>query len=426
MSPPPSYRTQSIKGIGYGNDTSIVQCALDLLVKFAHRVTNPARLPSPSEARSLVYLRSAVTRAYEDQSHGIFLRRLWSATLGLSVVDNSTIEEVPFQRYSRRWCDLGFQQQDPASDVRGGGALCLEAFCHLAERHPRILLYLLDAQNLRTKERGPYASYPIACTVIAIVRQLCEFFHVVAPGTGRPNFQIEHTQASTWHLVRSQKQFFDLFIASFLHFDQAWDRNRASYMEFNAVFRRAMTDFFIALEHMPPGIFPSPLSFAPDSLLEIFDSEEAEPSKIMVSRTRQRIAECLSSHGDSIEDNHNEEEANVTWASLPSAPSGNKKNTTRELEVQSMDLLGLEELEDLSHQHQGQSQKVCLPVVYSVARDSLPTLPPLHQTQCDQRKSSLQSDATTRDIPLSSFLPKLEDGNRTHVVGFFESFGIED
>jgi len=341
-------------------DLTVLRCAAELLTRLAVRVTNPPRLPSPGEARTLVWLRQSVSHPFEEATHEPLLRRLWAATFAAAETENE-VGGQGFRRRSRCWCSLGFQQRDPASDVRGGGALCLEALCWLAERHPRILLHLLGARECRAAERGPYSSYPLACAGIAIVRRLCEFFNVVAPHTGRQNLQVEHTPASTWHLVQSRRHFMDLFISAFLYLDSAWDRSQASYMEFNTVFRSAMADFLGALERLPAGVCPSPLSFAPSTLLQALDADDDEEANI-IEPPRQGIADLLTREEPEDNADATEEDQGLgggsahqsSW-SLPPAPVMLIKDVTADVSV---DLLGLDSLaEDLRLQEQEEKRK---------------------------------------------------------------------
>lgn len=352
-----------------GDDPTVLRCAAELLARLAHRVTNPPRLPSAGEARTIVWMRQSVSCPFEESTHEPLLRRLWSCTLGAPPLNGEA--GTPYKRRSQHWCELGFQQKDPASDVRGGGALCLEALIWLAEQQPEVLLYLLEARQRREVERGPYSSFPIACAGIAIVRRLCEFFQAVAPGTGRPNLQVEHTMSSTWHLVGSRRHFMELFTAAFLHLDHVWNRSGASYMQFNQVFWTAMTEFLAALDHLPPGVSPSPLSFAPEAFLDALDTVSGVKAGSVKSLPRQQIADLLVSQDREGDDNQGHaqllEEQREEWKvqeqkqwSLPPAPPsptglkiaqqiGADAATT----TSSVDLLGLEALaEDLRWESQ--------------------------------------------------------------------------
>ena len=52
--------------------------------------------------------------------------------------------DEPYVRRGRRWKDLGFQGEDPATDVRGGGLLAVQCLAHFASLQVRACLPLPD------------------------------------------------------------------------------------------------------------------------------------------------------------------------------------------------------------------------------------------------------------------------------------------
>lgn len=372
-----------------GEARSTLLCASLLLERLAQRLSRPPRLPSAREARTAVWLRTQCSTAFAEASHTPLLRRLWGAAFA----------DLPFQRRSPRWCSLGFQQRDPASDVRGGGTLCLLALCHLAEEQPGVLLHLLRAQERRQSRRGPYSSYPLACAAIAIARAIAEFFQAVAPGTGKPNTQVDHVLLGHWHLLRSQAHFYGMFTAAMLHLDATWDQRRAGYMEFNAVFRQAMADFFDAMQRLPHGVGPSPLSFASEELLEALDADSQQASAAMLAQFLLRGGEV--------------EAAGAAAAGAEAADAGM-----------------LDDGDDVGKQ--GWSSP--LPATEWAAAPaglSPPSPPPrVHSVDLlglDSLAEDLRREAAAQEPSNAPKWPGEGHGQETvHGVGFFESFGLED
>ena len=70
-----------------------------------------------------------------------------------------------FLRKGPTWKEIGFQGNDPSTDVRGGGLLAMQCLEHFAEVHAagmRAMLDQLEAINATSAERF----YPLSTTAI--------------------------------------------------------------------------------------------------------------------------------------------------------------------------------------------------------------------------------------------------------------------
>lgn len=92
-------------------------------------------------------------------SHEQLLRKLWRALLG----------DVPFERTSLRWKELGFQGEDPATDVRGGGLLAMQCIEHFASMHTLGLW-----QMLHEVRQSSSRYYPVTAVAIVVCARLCD------------------------------------------------------------------------------------------------------------------------------------------------------------------------------------------------------------------------------------------------------------
>ena len=88
----------------------------------------------------------------ENPRHVELLRRLWVA---------SSFPEAEFATTSVRWSRIGFQSDQPARDVRGGGILSLRCLVHFAETYP-------DEYARLSKERQMPQYYPWSASFINV------------------------------------------------------------------------------------------------------------------------------------------------------------------------------------------------------------------------------------------------------------------
>lgn len=83
-----------------------------------------------------------------------------------------TFPETPYARTSPRWKEMGFQQNDPATDLRSLGVSALEAILYFASKHKAEYRRLL--QNC-TRENW----YPFAVGCINILKGVLDHVEVV-------------------------------------------------------------------------------------------------------------------------------------------------------------------------------------------------------------------------------------------------------
>jgi hypothetical protein len=139
----------------------------------------------------------------------------------------------------------GFQGTDPASDVRGGGQLCLECIAYFLENAPTIAQPMLDK---RDRKFGDGTSYPWATAGIALCRMLAVMFGVITVN-GAPVRTFE--KKSYWHLLRDVEDFFRLFNCAFVLLDRHWQAENATYMEYPRIQKLTEQQLSNILARMP-------------------------------------------------------------------------------------------------------------------------------------------------------------------------------
>mmetsp|Transcript_103467 Transcript_103467/g.297256 ORF Transcript_103467/g.297256 Transcript_103467/m.297256 type:complete len:269 (+) Transcript_103467:103-909(+) len=184
--------------------------ATDLVYQMGFSVTPLAqRPPSRREAMVLRGLQTSLTTHFDEEVHHGHLERIWEL-----VFRDESGHAPPFQRYSRAWCAIGFQQRDPSADIRGGGELSLDFILYLLEQQRPLVERILRAHKRRTLQRGQYANYPFACAAIGITRKLAEVFQIVQPHLG-PTDEYEVALKHFYPCVQSKQTFMELACATF-------------------------------------------------------------------------------------------------------------------------------------------------------------------------------------------------------------------
>ena len=122
-----------------------------------------ARLSNIALAYELRSLHAVKVEQFDPQNsaHEQLLKSIWSAMR----------PEEPYVRTGAGWKEIGFQGEDPASDVRAGGLLAVQCLAHFATTQTvgmRLMLREIRAAEVRT--HGPIArtrSARSACSACA-------------------------------------------------------------------------------------------------------------------------------------------------------------------------------------------------------------------------------------------------------------------
>ncbi|KAH8070846.1 ELMO domain-containing protein [Aureococcus anophagefferens] len=199
------------------------------------------REASADEARVLAAVEGELNRSFDEASDLPLLKRLWVAAQG--------DEAVPFERTGEAWTQFGFQQEDPISDLRGGGVLGLANLVAFLERSPFFARPIMASRRPAAAAFDPEQPgfYPFACAGINVTLALCEFAGLRGPG-GAPK-PAARPELSFWPLLAGDGAAWDAaYAVGFRLLDRSFDSKRASYMDFNAVRKEAVADLRAALE----------------------------------------------------------------------------------------------------------------------------------------------------------------------------------
>eukprot|EP00439_Symbiodinium_sp_Y106_P072970 s180_g13.t1 len=106
--------------------------------------------------------------------HEAFLQEYFKAAApALSPLEKnrSLIEKLPEGRRDHRWKELGFQDEDPRTDFRGGGLLSLKCLLHMTEHDSKRVCQLIrESSGAGQKDEGTF--YPFAAAVINVCFRL--------------------------------------------------------------------------------------------------------------------------------------------------------------------------------------------------------------------------------------------------------------
>ena len=116
------------------------------------------RPPTAAETQTLDAIRADLKTPFDEATHGDLLKRLWKAGLA-----------GPFARRSTKWQLLGFQGEDPATDLRACKLLGLKTLVTFLEKSPRYADAILASRKIKGDfdPRAP-GFYPVACAGIEV------------------------------------------------------------------------------------------------------------------------------------------------------------------------------------------------------------------------------------------------------------------
>lgn len=150
------------------------------------------------------------------------LERLWNASFDDTVV---------FSVKHAKWKEIGFQNECPASDFRGGGLLSLQCLVYMAETYPDTY------KALAYKTHGPRSEYeyPFAASYIHMVFTLLDTLQL------RNLHTISRYSDGFLRAVMTQDHedfgivFQDMSVQAMIVLDDIWVSSSASYVDFPSV-----------------------------------------------------------------------------------------------------------------------------------------------------------------------------------------------
>ena len=146
------------------------------------------------------------------------LEKLWE-----TFHDNVRGVKRPFERVSSEWLKLGFQNCDPASDVRGGGVLAVENMLAFIERAPDVAIGMAESGEDPDADILTACYMPWATAGVNLTRLLLELFGVVTSCGGVVD--VSRTKAPFWALALEFDALYVLcfeYVPRALHYVPFW------------------------------------------------------------------------------------------------------------------------------------------------------------------------------------------------------------
>jgi len=184
---------------------------------------------------------------------------LWEAArLGEDPQDGS---HIPFAIQHDRWRVIGFQRDDPSSDLRASGLLGLRNLVYFAETYTGLFLHL--AQEQLKAETDMY--YPFATAGINISYLMAKLLSLQRKESFCPTMSMYPL------FFYKQNAWEELYTIIFRFFDQKWKRMKVGYMGFQQVLD-ATEEGISELLHKPMRQEVPPIFDMLGILLEDLDS----------------------------------------------------------------------------------------------------------------------------------------------------------
>ena len=200
------------------------------------------RPPTAAETQTLDAIRVDLRTPFDEARHGDLLKRLWKAGL-----------DGPFARRSTKWQLLGFQGDDPATDLRACKLLGLKTLVTFLEKSPRYADAILASRRI-TGDFDPRKPgfYPVACAGIEVTAFLCESCGLRGPNGAPPPAELppSHRWAA---LVGTRTSFDECFSAVMRALDRRFDEVGGDYMGFASVRDAVFADVREALDRGGPA-----------------------------------------------------------------------------------------------------------------------------------------------------------------------------
>jgi len=184
----------------------------------------------------------------ENTDDVALLSRIWESAIAPELV-NSTED---FSLCTQSWRSyLGFQRDEPLSDIRGGGRLAGEAILYFCESAKGQMLL----QKCLTRRRAALAksatdgtqtfnSYPLAPAIVNCVRNIGAMFNICTEYGGTVDFTM--TEGDIYSLLaKGEEGFFEAVVLSMEIIDSLFEAEGGGYMSFPSVNKRAL----VMLEH---------------------------------------------------------------------------------------------------------------------------------------------------------------------------------
>lgn len=193
------------------------------------RGSEPEREPDETELMILREISAAVQQPYEAALHEVHLRTIHEAFHGAS---------EPFAAVSENWRTVGFQGNDPITDLRGAGSLGLKQLAYFVTHYPdRSVAVRMRRLNSTSRSRSPEHAYPWGAVGINVTRAVCELFQILSPYGAPGGFA--SAREGYWAVLRDENFVDELYCAMFEYVDTQHEARGLGYMDFPMLLEEA-------------------------------------------------------------------------------------------------------------------------------------------------------------------------------------------
>lgn len=212
----------------------------------------PSRVASPSERAILLELQGKLANKMrsENTADVDLLKRIWEVAIAPEIAELDGDKE--FTLSSQYWRSyLGFQREEPLSDIRGGGRLAGEAilyFCK-SQRGKEGFQRCLRRRRAAIEKDGPstFNSYPLAPAIVNMVRSVGALFNIcTVHGAG---VDVAVAEGRLYGLLdrAGSVAFFDAVVEGMEIIDEQFEVVGGGYMAFPEVNKRSIEILTVSL-----------------------------------------------------------------------------------------------------------------------------------------------------------------------------------
>ena len=207
------------------------------LLKILAPVSLPKCAPNEPQRVVLLKLQTSLFASMAAENNHI-MEEIWTRS---SLFPNS-----PYEQVSEKWRSFGFQNNNPISDVRGGGELSMRCLLRFVTRTDTrgVLQTSIKRRELAIKSAaaGPlvkYESYPLSTALVNMTRFVASVFCLLTTdgmAGKKTNLSDSSVKGEFFSLLGCEGDFFDVVCDAMLILDSEWIRQNATYMDFPQIF----------------------------------------------------------------------------------------------------------------------------------------------------------------------------------------------
>lgn len=186
-----------------------------------------------SQLSHLQTLRSDMRTTFSYATHEWLLRAVYRT----AQMENCT----EYVRAGECWRRMGFQQEDPVTDLRGCGVLALKNLLYLLQAHPH---YAIAVMATRSTGRHVGRNYPWAAATVNVTKMLAVIFEIEGV---YGQAVTTHSHLPYWGLLDESNAFSRLFVCACVLLDTVFDDLGADYMSFPIVLETTKQRFLSIL-----------------------------------------------------------------------------------------------------------------------------------------------------------------------------------